>query len=153
MKVKYIDALNSVKEKLLKDKTIKDTIKKLKVKIQGLEDPFIWYVVDIGPFKRVLPSTIKSIWIFALKKDTPSIAHYHPNSVQHTVVIEGKGKIKIGDRWKDLKPFHWYIIDKKVTHEFFPKEENIVVISFHSCSAKELVELKSKSGEKRIYEK
>jgi Tfp pilus assembly protein FimT len=94
MKVNYLKALNTAVETLLKDRDIKRTIQDLKVKIQETKEPFIWSAVDITTYHWNLPSNIKSIWIFVLKRNTPSIAHYHPNSIQHTVIVEGKGKVK-----------------------------------------------------------
>lgn len=161
MGVDYLNALNNLVKKLLKDEAIKENIQDLKMNIRGSEEPFIWKVINIDSFKQKLPSAIKSIWIFVLKKDIPSIAHYHPNSTQHTVVIEGKGKVKIADLLKDLRIFGpsnsskedaWCVIDKNVPHEFFPEEE-MVVFSFHTCSPKELIEIRCDDGQERAYEK
>jgi ribosomal protein S18 acetylase RimI-like enzyme len=74
-------------------------------------------------------------------------------------MIEGKGKAKIGDNWEDLKSFNpknresWYVIDKNLPHEFYPEGHEMVVISFHTCLSKELIEIKSDSGEHRLYER
>jgi quercetin dioxygenase-like cupin family protein len=159
MKVKYLDALNTVVGMLLRDESTQRTIQNLKTRIQQSKEPFVWSVVNIGPFQQNLPSNIKSVWIFVLKKDTPSIAHYHPNSIQHTVMIEGKGKVKIDDVGEDLRLFNpqnresWYVIDKNLPHEFYPEGQEMVVISFHTCSSDELIEIKSDSGEHRLYYK
>jgi len=132
-----------------------------KMKIQESDEPFIWNVINLESIQQYLPPNIKSGWIFVLKKGTPSIAHYHPNSVQHTVIIEGKGKVRIKDHIKDLKIFDssafseedmWCVVDKNVPHEFFPLGE-MVVISFHTCLPDELIEIKYGNGEKRIYKK
>ena len=85
MKVKYLDTLNTIVETLWKNKAIRETIQNLKMKIRESQEPFIWSVIDVDSFQQNLPSNIKSIWVFVLKKNTPSIAHYHPNSTQHTV--------------------------------------------------------------------
>lgn len=161
MKIGYLDELNSVVKILLKDYAIKLAIKNLKLKTRETSEPFIWSVIDINSHHQNLPPNIKSVWIFVLKKGASSIAHYHPNSTQHTVMIEGKGKVRIKDHMKDLKTFDsssstekdiWCIIDKNVPHEFFPTED-MVVISFHTCLPDELIEIKCESGEKRKYEK
>jgi len=161
MKVGYLDELNRVVKILLKNHALKLAIKNLKLKIRETSEPFIWSVIDINSLHQNLPSHIKSGWIFVLKKGISSIAHYHPNSTQHTVMIEGEGKVRIRDHLKDLKTFDsfssieediWCIIDKNVPHEFFPLKE-MVVISFHTCLPDELIEIKCESGEKRIYEK
>ncbi|MEW5759750.1 MAG: hypothetical protein AB1779_03170 [Candidatus Thermoplasmatota archaeon] len=159
---RYLDALNTIVKMLLKDEIIKKSISNLKKKIQDSEEPFIWSVINPDPFQQILPSNVRSIWIFVLKKDTSSIAHYHSNTTQHTVMIEGKGKVKIGDRWKDLRQFVlsnssnqdvWCVIDKNTCHEFFPQEKDMVVVSFHTCLPEELVEIKCDSREQRVYER
>ena len=159
MKISYLDTLNAITKILFEDKAIKEIIQKLKIKIQDSEEPFIWSVINIDSFQQNLPSKIKSIWIFVLKKNIPSIAHYHPNSIQHTVMIEGRGKIRISDNWEDLILFDsskentWHVINSNTPHEFFPKGEDMVVFSFHTCTYTELIEINCDSGEKRVYEK
>ncbi|MEW5761154.1 MAG: hypothetical protein AB1779_10370, partial [Candidatus Thermoplasmatota archaeon] len=99
-----------------------------------------------------------SAWIFVNKKDVPSIAHYHPNSTQHTVILEGEGEVKIADRYEEMRLFDqqdedcWYVIDKNVAHEFYPRGREMVVISFHTCLSNELIEIKCDSGKQRLYE-
>jgi hypothetical protein len=152
--------LSSMVESLLKDDKIIKIIENLKMKIKDSDEPFIWNNIDENYFHEQVPLDIKSGWIFALKKDTPSIQHYHPNSVQHTVMIEGKGKVRIGDWMKELEKFKpyissgndiWYIIDKNIPHEFFPQEEDMVVISFHTCASKDLIEIKCANHKTRKY--
>ena len=53
----------------------------------------------------------------------------------------------------DVSPVdEWVVIDENVPHEFFPEEENMVVVSFHTCEASELEEVGCNTGEKRLYE-
>jgi len=49
-------------------------------------------------------------------------------------------------------PDIWYVIDEGVPHEFFPEEEDMVVVSFHTCEAHELEEVACGTGESRLYE-
>lgn len=158
----YLETLNTIVKTLLKDINIKETIQNLKMKIREAGEPFIWSLINIDSFQQNLPSNIKSIWIFVLKKNTPSIAHYHPNSIQYTIMVEGKGKVKIVDHYEDLKLFGsshlskediWYVIDENTYHEFFPQEKDMVLISFHTCLPEELIEIRCDSGEHRVYEK
>ncbi len=158
----YLKALNTIIKTLLKDISVKETIQNLKMKIREPGEPYIWSLINIDSFQQNLPSNIKSIWIFVLKINTPSIAHYHPNSIQHTVMVEGKGKVKIADHYEDLKLFGsshlskediWYVIDENTYHEFFPQEKDMVLISFHTCLPEELIEIRCDSGEHCVYEK
>jgi hypothetical protein len=162
MKNDYLASLNTVVNFLLKDDVIRQIVDDLKIKIRKSEEPFIWITLDVEPYRQYLPTDFKSVWIFVLKKDRSSIAHYHPNSIQHTIMIEGKGKVNVEERTEELKIFNskdlsntgsWIIIDKNIPHEFFPREIDMVVISFHTCEPDELVEIKCDSGDARAYEK
>lgn len=55
--------------------------------------------------------------VFVLRPNCRTPAHFHPNSVQFTVVVEGNGRIKIGDVEKEVEVFDkdthspvWYVI-------------------------------------------
>jgi hypothetical protein len=157
----YLKQLSSTVENLLKDDGVIKIIKNLKMKTKDSDEPFNWSIIDINLFRQNINLDIRSGWIFVLKKDTPSIAHYHPNSIQHTVMIEGKGKVKIGDHTRKLEKFEphmssesdfWCIIDKNIPHEFFPLKEDMVVVSFHTCESGDLREIKCASHRTRKYE-
>ena len=77
------------------------------------------------------------------------------------VVIKGQGTSTVGGKTKRMLQFGsskasldeiWYVIDKGVPHEFFPTEEDMVVVSFHTCEADQLEEIACDTGEKRLYE-
>lgn len=160
MNLGYIVNLNEIVKMLLKDKNIKEAMENLSVKIKKSNEPFIWNIINKDPYSNFLPPEIESIWLFVLKKNAPSIAHHHPNSIQHTVMIKGKGKVKIGDGLRNLKIFNpldlsnediWCVIDKNIPHEFFPEEE-MIVFSFHTCAPDKLIEIKCDSGKERVYD-
>ena len=157
MKLSYLNNLNYFVENILSDAYTIELIKNLKLEINKSDEPFQGKAIDIKLVQHVLPKEIMSAWIFILKKNIPSMAHYHPNSIQHTVMIEGKGKVMIGNRVHDLKLFDstaeniWLIIDNNVPHEFFPEDEDMIVISFHTCAPENLMEVKCATGEMRIY--
>ncbi|UCE38118.1 MAG: hypothetical protein JSW00_02440 [Thermoplasmata archaeon] len=159
MSANYFNNLNRIVELLLKDEIVLNNIENLKTEIQRSKEPFLWEVINLDVYKQDLPPIIESGWIFVLKKNTPSVAHYHPNSIQHTVMIEGKGKVNVSDQLRDLKSFNpsnediWIVIDKDVPHEFFPYDQDMVVVSFHTCIPEDLVEIKCEGHEHRIYEK
>jgi hypothetical protein len=44
------------------------------------------------------------------------------------------------------------VIGEGVPHEFFPEETEMVVVSFHTCDARELEEIELKAGVKRLYQ-
>jgi mannose-6-phosphate isomerase-like protein (cupin superfamily) len=107
-----------------------------------------------------LPAIIKSGWIFVLKKDVPSGCHYHPNSIQHMVVIEGEGDSKVGAISRQMRRLNepdcslddiWYVIREGVPHEFFPRGADVVVVSFHTSAPDELEEIRCDSGARRTY--
>jgi mannose-6-phosphate isomerase-like protein (cupin superfamily) len=99
--------------------------------------------------------------MFVLKKDVPSGCHYHPNSIQHMVMVEGEGTSKVGPESRQMKLFGdpdssledvWYVIPEGMPHEFFPKGQDLVVLSFHTCTSDELEEISCDSGATRNYD-
>ncbi|MEW6607777.1 MAG: cupin domain-containing protein [bacterium] len=158
MKKDYLKDLAEATKILLEEPDVKKIIMKLKVQIQKSTEPFAWRTIEINNLKDRLPPEFQSIWVFVLKRNFPSVAHYHPNSIQHTVMVDGKGRVKINKQYKELKLFNpkndecWCIIDKNMPHEFYPKESEIVVISFHTCLSKELIEIRCDTHEQRLYE-
>jgi hypothetical protein len=160
MNVDYLEKLNNVVGFLLRQRTILESIQELKDNIRHTKEPFVWSVIDLNNLECDLPENIKSGWIFVLKKDVPSGSHYHPNSIQHMVMIEGQGRSNIADVWKRMVQFGstdhilediWYVIDEGIVHEFFPEKTDMVVVSFHTCLANELEEISCGTGEKRLY--
>jgi len=146
---------------LIRQPTFAETIGKLKSQVGHSPDRFVWSVIDLNSIHGALPEDIKSGWIFVLKKDTPSGCHYHPNSVQHMVMIEGQGESEVGGLRKrmicrgDLNQAMidaWHVIPEGVPHEFFPEKKDMVVVSFHTCKAYELEEIDCQTSEKRLYE-
>jgi oxalate decarboxylase/phosphoglucose isomerase-like protein (cupin superfamily) len=152
------DSLSIVVERMLSDPSVKETINALKIKLQRSREPFVWRTVNIKSVLDSLPKNLRSAWIFILRRGTPSAAHYHPNSVQYTAMIEGKGRAIIDGVNKELKLFNttmdtkqWIVIDENIPHKFFPGEEDMVVISFHTCLDNELREIEVGSKRQRLY--
>ena len=155
-----LQKLNSAVEFLANQSAFENKLNELREAISGSPEPFIWTVVDLNSIQTELPSEIKSCWIFVLKKNVPSGCHYHPNSVQHMVMIKGQGTSKVGKKSRQILRFGsanaledvWYVIGKGVPHEFFPEKEDMTVVSFHTCDADELEEVSCDTNERRVYE-
>jgi mannose-6-phosphate isomerase-like protein (cupin superfamily) len=161
MNVDFLQNLNDAVEQIVRQQDFGEIVRRLKAQLGHYEEPFVWSVIDLSPVVRVLPKKIKSGWVFVLKGNVPSGCHYHPNSVQHMVVIEGQGQSSIAGLRKDMLRFGtpgqpltniWYVIDEGVPHEFFPEETEMVVVSFHTCEAHELEEVDCGAGAKRFYQ-
>lgn len=150
--------LTPVLTRILADPATPETIRRLKTEILSASAPFVWSTLDIDPYRALLPPEILSAWIFVLKRNTHSVSHYHPNSIQHMAVIEGAGESEIGGVRETLRMFDssdisaWYVIGKNVPHEFFPAEREVVVISFHTTAADELMEIEAHGERQRVYE-
>ena len=153
MNTSDLEKLNTAVEFLIGQKTVMETIKRLDQEVDHSAEPFVWSVIELDSIARPLPDTIKSCWIFVLKKNVPSGCHYHPNSIQHMVTIKGQGRQQIAGQAERMVLDKWIVIDKNVPHEFFPEDENMVVISFHTCGATELEEIGCDTGGKRLYTK
>ena len=157
----YLPQLNEAVGQLITQPAIDSLIDSLKQQLQHTSEPFVWSTIDLQSVTELLPDRMRSGWIFVLKKDVPSGCHYHPNSIQHMVMIEGEGTSKVGAISRQVKRFGeldsslkdiWYVIPEGVPHEFFPTERDMVVVSFHTCGADELEEISCDSGATRIYE-
>jgi mannose-6-phosphate isomerase-like protein (cupin superfamily) len=153
--------LNSAVEFLVEGESFSSAVERLKAELVQSTETFVWATVDLTSIPCELPEGIKSCWIFYLRKDMPSGRHYHPNSVQHMVVVEGQGTSNIGGERRVLVPFRtpgrsladkWLIIGQGVPHEFIPEREDMTVVSFHTCAASELEEIECKTGGSRLYE-
>jgi len=77
------------------------------------------------------------------------------------VMVEGDGTSKVGPDSAQMKLFGdpgsslddvWYVIPEGMPHEFFPTEQDMVVLSFHTCASDELEEISCDSGTTRNYE-
>src|SRR4030095_659145 len=134
----YLAKLTTAVSSLLKQKKLFTTVQELKQEILDVKEPFVWSVINLNDLDCELPDNIKSGWIFVLRKDVPSGCHYHPNSVQHMVMIEGQGQANVSGITKRMVRFGsgpnaiddvWFVIDENVPHEFFPEEQDMVVVS------------------------
>ena len=160
MTTDYLPQLNEAVAQLMTQPEIHRLIHTLKTQLQNTSEPFVWATIDLRSIKAQLPDNIGSGWIFVLKNDVPSGCHFHPNSIQHMVMIEGEGTSKVGTTSREMKRFGepgslddiWYVIPEGVQHEFFPTGSDMVVVSFHTCGADELEEISCDSGATRIYE-
>ena len=160
MNADYLQKLNEAVEWIVRQKTFSETVDGLKNELSRSEEPFVWSVLDLVTVSCALPERIKSVWVFVLKRDVSSGCHYHPNSVQHMVMIEGRGQSCVGNIRKEMIRFGtpdqppeavWHVINEGVPHEFFPEETEMVVVSFHTCEARELEEVACGSGAERLY--
>jgi mannose-6-phosphate isomerase-like protein (cupin superfamily) len=157
----YLPQLNEAVAHLITWPGMRSLVDTLKGELQHTSEPFVWSIIDPGSVHTPLPDAIRSVWIFVLKRDVPSGCHYHPNSIQHMVMIEGEGTSKVGGTSGEMKRFGdpdsaldeiWYVIPEGMPHEFFPRSRDMVVVSFHTCASDELQEISCDSGAKRNYE-
>src|SRR5262245_66373643 len=102
MNADYLQNLNDAVEHIVRQKTFSEMVEGLKKKLSYSEEPFVWSVIDLASVHHTLPERIKSVWVFVLKKDVPSGCHYHPNSVQHMVMIEGQGQSSVANLCKEM---------------------------------------------------
>lgn len=123
--------------------------------------PFVGRSLPAESLSDPLPSEVRSSWIFRLRGGVWSGCHYHPNSVQHMVAVDGTGLARVGGVESAIVPMgepgieaeqRWFVIPAGVGHEFRPDGESLTVVSFHTCDAHELEEIDCTSGSSRIYE-
>lgn len=158
--VDYLPQLNDAVQEIRTRATFHELVETLKRELQHTSEPFVWSTIDPKSITVPLPATIKSCWVFVLKKDVPSGCHYHPNSIQHMVMIEGAGTSKVGANSREMRRLDdphaslddvWYVIPEGVPHEFFPSGTDVVVVSFHTSASDDLEEINCDSGAMRNY--
>src|SRR5262245_6155440 len=96
MGLNELEKLNAAIEWLLRQDSFSRAVERLRVELNESQEPFVWTTVALDTIRVALPAPIKSCWIFLLKRDVPSGCHYHPNSVQHMVALNGRGRSKVG---------------------------------------------------------
>jgi mannose-6-phosphate isomerase-like protein (cupin superfamily) len=158
--VNYLPQLDQAVAELVARPAIHSLVETLKQQLPHTSEPFVWSAIDLQTIATPLPDNVKSCWIFVLRKDVGSGCHYHPNSIQHMVMIEGGGSSKVGSISRQMKQFReqgssledtWYVIPEGLPHEFFPEGRDVVVVSFHTCESDELEEISCDSGAARNY--
>ena len=161
MRVDYLGQLSEAVRLLLADRSVIDAIARLKADIRRTSEPFVWTVLDLAALRCPVPANIRSAWIFVLARDIGSGCHFHPNSIQHMVMVEGQGRSEIAGETRTMTRFggpghsleaQWSVIGEGVPHEFFPEQRDMVVISFHTAAAQDLEEVSGVTGERRHYE-
>ena len=157
----YLPQLDEAVRQIVARPSFDGLVADLKGKLQHTPEPFVWSTLDLQGVTVQLPNNIRSCWIFVLKKDVPSGCHFHPNSIQHMVTIEGEGTAKVGNTSSQIRSLGdpnysiddvWHVIPEGVPHEFFPARADMVVVSFHTCESEELEEISCDSGASRNYE-
>lgn len=122
------------------------------------KEPFLGMPLPDELVHGRMPPGIESAWIFVLRPKTKSPPHKHPISTQHMAVIGGNGAFEIGKKRDYLQPFDpafpvksVYVIPPNTPHSFDPGHEPLVLMSFHTVPADQLVEIEVESGRRRKY--
>lgn len=158
--VDYLPQLDDAVAELVARPAVHNLVDTLKQQLPNTSEPFVWSAIELESITTPLPANIKSCWIFVLKQDTGSGCHYHPNSIQHMVMIEGEGTSQVGANASRMKLFReegaaledtWYVIPENTPHEFFPEGRDVVVVSFHTCDSEELEEISCETKAARNY--
>jgi hypothetical protein len=75
------------------------------------------------------------------------------------VVIEGHGRSRIGSTIGEMVALGdgslgdaWVVIAPGVPHEFYPEKDDMIVMSFHTATAEELLEVSESGASIRHYE-
>ena len=129
-----------------------------------------WEPIPLTIYGGTLPGAIKSSWVFVLRAGANTGAERHPNSRQRMMSFQGSGdmqvqpessktsgqRTEVGDDWQSNTLIsdsnaplekRWISIPQNVWHQpVISKETDWVVVSFHTASAKELIEERPESG-------
>jgi hypothetical protein len=120
--------------------------------IQKKDAVMTWEPIPLSIFDRALPREIRSAWVFVLRAGANTGPERHPNSHQRMMSFEGSGDLQTGEpgRWHSNvlisnteAPLdrRWISIPPNVWHRpVVGKDEDWVVVSFHTVAAEELIE-------------
>ncbi len=111
-------------------------------------EEFGWDFVSLRP----LPDGIASAGLFVLPARSSPTPHRHPNSIQHMRRLSGQARVAItlGDETLERSVTAedpWVVIEADATHRIDVGPEEFVVISFHTASQEELLEV-TETGER-----
>jgi mannose-6-phosphate isomerase-like protein (cupin superfamily) len=155
MNAARLRALDASARRLARGAAFARSEQRLRRELAASPEPFVWTVLPLAGLG--VPAAIKSCWMFVLRRGTWSGAHYHPNSIQHMVVVHGRGIARIGgierriaSRGRALAD-RCCVIGKGTPHEFLPEGRDMTVVSFHTCTAEELEEIAAGTGAARHY--
>lgn len=125
-----------------------------------------WEPIPLTVFDRSLPNEIRSAWVFVLRAGADTGAERHPNSHQRMMSFEGSGDLQTRElgKWRSNvligapdAPLQrrWISIPPNVWHRpVVGKDEDWVVVSFHTVIAEELIEQRpddnSEAGTKQM---
>ena len=112
-------------------------------------EEFGWDFVSLSP----LPEGLVSAGLFVLPADSSPTPHRHPNSVQHMRRLAGEARVTVslgGETTERSVTIDepWMVIEQDATHAIQVGPEEFVVISFHTVTQDELLEV-SDDGERR----
>jgi hypothetical protein len=120
-----------------------------------LEDhaaPMAWEPIPLSLFGDLLPTFIRSSWVFILRAGATTGAERHPNSHQRMMSLRGAGDLQSGGegQWQS-NPLvsergvglerRWVSIPINAWHQaVVPEKSDWVVVSFHTVPPEELIE-------------
>ncbi len=116
-----------------------------------------WEPIPLDIYELQLPDTVKSSWIFVLRKHTVTGAERHPNSIQRMMSYKGSGDFQTMPDLKWISHFlvsepqeelerRWISIPMNEWHQGVVGDGNWTVLSFHTCEANELIEERLEDG-------
>jgi oxalate decarboxylase/phosphoglucose isomerase-like protein (cupin superfamily) len=145
-------ALDELIDTELRDQ-IREGIRAAGEMLSSSQEPFGWQFLDLTHMQ--LPPGISSGAIFTLPAGGSPQPHRHPNSVQHMRALAGQASLTLRRGDDEAATIEvggarrWVVIAQDVVHAFdVASTEDFVVLSFHSVSADEIIEVSS-AGERR----
>jgi quercetin dioxygenase-like cupin family protein len=156
--VDSLSALGALIEEWRGAPEVLDLTRVLVDELRAGTEPFVGRPLPDELVRGRLRAPVASAWVFVLRPRTRNPAHLHPSSTQYTAAISGGGTCYVGAEAIELEPFDrartertLQVIPAGTPHAFEPGAEPLVVLSFHSVTPEELVEIEVESGAARGY--
>jgi hypothetical protein len=151
-------SLGSLIEEWSRAPELERLVRELELELEGSAEAFVGRPLPEAIVRGRLPPPVASAWVFVLRSSTRNPAHVHPNSTQFTAAIRGGGRSFVGGLPAPIELFEpsradstLHVFAPGTPHAFEPGCEPLVVISFHTVAAQELVEIEVESGAARRY--
>lgn len=148
-----LETLDAVVQSESVRKEVRPIVRRVRAELVRKKDAVMaWEPIPLCNFDRALPREIRSAWVFVLRAAVNTGPERHPNSHQRMMSFEGSGDLQTGEpgRWRSNvlvsnaeAPLdrRWISIPPNVWHRpVVGKDEDWVVVSFHTVAAEELIE-------------
>jgi hypothetical protein len=149
----HLEVLDSILSSIEVRQRIEPIITRVRADLAHRREALMcWEPISLELFRRALPASIRSSWVFVLRAGADTGAERHPNSHQRMMSVHGTGDLQTeyDGKWRSNRlvsdpdaslEARWISIPPNVWHRpIIGDKQDWAVISFHTVPADELIE-------------